>query len=48
LRLRDLGVLKELGSLGIAVIRPYMGVAGEEAVPFQIEKETLEKVYDVG
>jgi hypothetical protein len=38
----------KIGSLGIAVIRPYMGVAGEEAVPFQIEKETLEKVYDVG
>ena len=26
--------VKNYGSLGIAVIRPYMGVAGEEAIPF--------------
>jgi hypothetical protein len=36
------------GSLGIAVIRSYLGVVSEEAIAFQVEKEALEKMCDVG
>jgi len=41
-------LLKKIGSLGIAVIRLYLGVVGKEPISFQIEKEALEKVCDVG